>query len=234
MSRWEKLLLLVGLAAVDVWLLSNAQRVIYQGWQEWVFDRQSHGEPADFQAFLDEKKYVIELRLGMIAPQPPRMTVATPAPPAGAAPGAGKPTPPAGSHIAGPNEVVGRLSIPRLRVSEMVRQGVGEDTLRVALGHIPGTPLPGQAGNVGIAGHRDTLFRALGRIHKDDLIVFETVSAKYEYRVRSTEIVSPRKVSVLDSKASPELTLVTCYPFHYVGSAPQRFIVKARQKAGTT
>lgn len=112
----------------------------------------------------------------------------------------------------------------------MVRQGVGEDTLRVALGHIPTTALPGESGNVGIAGHRDTLFRPLQKVRRNDLIVFETRSGKYVYRVQSTKVVGPKDVDVLEPKSSPELTLVTCYPFYYVGSAPERFIVEARQE----
>jgi sortase A len=111
----------------------------------------------------------------------------------------------------------------------MVREGTGEKTLGLALGHIPGTSLPGQKGNVGVAGHRDTLFRGLREIGKNDLIQFETFEGNYAYRVETTEIVRPQDVSVLNTREYPELTLVTCYPFHYVGSAPQRFIVKARQ-----
>jgi len=124
---------------------------------------------------------------------------------------------------------VGRLIIPRLRLRAMVREGTSEATLSLAAGHIPSTSLPGQQGNVGVAGHRDTLFRGLKDIHKNDLILFETLAGKYSYRVESTKIVKPEDVSVLSPGSFPELTLVTCYPFHYIGNAPDRFIVKARQ-----
>lgn len=124
---------------------------------------------------------------------------------------------------------LGRLTIPRLKLRAMVREGVGEDTLSLALGHIPDTAMPGQPGNVGLAGHRDTIFRALRGIRKNDLIVFETRRARYTYRVEGIGIVKPENVSVLKASSAPELTLVTCYPFRYVGSAPDRFIVKARQ-----
>ena len=110
----------------------------------------------------------------------------------------------------------------------VVREGAGEDTLDVALGHIPGTALPGQPGNVGIAGHRDTLFRGLRKIEKNDVIEFQTPAGSYSYKVESTEIVKPEDVGVLDASEHPEMTLVTCYPFYYVGAAPSRFIVKAR------
>lgn len=204
-SRWiEKAFVVVGLAAVDVWLLSHAEEAIYQAWQTRLFDQEVQGRAAT--------------ALPPASPAPPQ-SPASPAP-------AVSPPP-----LATPdNTILGRLSIPRLGLSAMVRQGVGDDTLRVALGHIPTTALPGETGNVGIAGHRDTLFRPLRHVHKNDLIVFETRSDKYVYRVQSTRVVGPRDVEVLDSKSSPELTLVTCYPFYYVGSAPERFIVEARQE----
>jgi len=125
-------------------------------------------------------------------------------------------------------DLVGRLVIPRLNLRAMVCEGAGEDTLDVALGHIPGTALPGQNGNVGIAGHRDTLFRALRKIARNDQIEFQTPSGSYIYDVESTEIVPPESVGVLAPSKHPEITLVTCYPFYYVGSAPDRFVVKAR------
>src|SRR6202041_1007025 len=93
--------------------------------------------------------------------------------------------------------LLGRLAIPRLNLRAVVREGAGEDTLDVALGHIPGTALPGQAGNVGVAGHRDTLFRGLRKIEKNDVIEFQTPAGSYSYKVESTQIVKPKDVSVL-------------------------------------
>jgi sortase A len=127
------------------------------------------------------------------------------------------------------NSLVGRLSIPRLHLTAMVREGDAESTLSIAAGHIPGTALPGQKGNVGVAGHRDAIFRGLREVRKDDVIQFETVEGNHLYQVEGTEIVKPTQVSVLKPGKHPELTLVTCYPFYYVGSAPDRFIVKARE-----
>jgi sortase A len=137
-------------------------------------------------------------------------------PPASAAPGL--------EHGA----TIGRLAIPRLHLRAMVLEGAGGDTLAVALGHVPGTALPGQPGNVVIAGHRDALFRCLRDISKDDLIVFQTIRGSYTYHVEDTAIVRPRDIAVLASGTHSEMTLITCYPFHYVGSAPDRFIVRAR------
>jgi sortase A len=125
--------------------------------------------------------------------------------------------------------VIGRLQIPRLKLSVMVREGADERTLSRAVGHIPGTALPGKMGNVGLAGHRDTFFRALRDIREDDAIEFETTHGAYRYVVKSTKIVGPRDVSVLAASGGENLTLVTCYPFYYVGSAPKRFIVRAAQ-----
>ena len=127
--------------------------------------------------------------------------------------------------------VIGRLEIPRLNLSVMVREGADEGTLSRAVGHIPGTALPGKMGNVGLAGHRDTFFRALRNIREDDAIEFETTHGAYRYVVKSTKIVTPRDVSVLAASGGENLTLVTCYPFYYVGSAPKRFIVRAAQVA---
>jgi sortase A len=124
--------------------------------------------------------------------------------------------------------LIGRLAIPRLNMRAVVREGAGQDTLDVALGHIPGTALPGQPGNAGIAGHRDTLFRGLRKIEKDDVIEFQTPSGSYNYQVESTDIVKPDNVAVLHAGLHSEMNMVTCYPFYYVGSAPDRFIVKAR------
>jgi sortase A len=123
--------------------------------------------------------------------------------------------------------LVGRIQIPRLGISAIVREGEDADTLRKAVGHIPGTALPGASGNVGLAAHRDTYFRPLKDIRKGDLIRVATLSGRHEYRVESTEIVTPADVRVLDPTREPSLTLVTCYPFYYVGPAPKRFIVHA-------
>ncbi|HEX3556070.1 MAG TPA: class D sortase [Thermoanaerobaculia bacterium] len=123
--------------------------------------------------------------------------------------------------------LVGRIAIPRLDVSTIVLEGVDATTLRRGAGHIPETSLPGDRGNVGIAAHRDSFFRALKDIRKDDLIRLETLEGTFQYRVDWTRIVTPEDTEVLDDTAAPALTLVTCYPFYYVGSAPKRFIVRA-------
>ena len=124
-------------------------------------------------------------------------------------------------------ELVGRMEIPRLGVSVIVAEGADEATLRRATGHIQGTQLPGRAGNVGIAGHRDTLFRPLRNVRQDDVITLTTLQGQYRYRVVSTKVVSPYDVAVLNPDGHEILTLVTCYPFYFIGPAPDRFIVRA-------
>ena len=127
------------------------------------------------------------------------------------------------------NGLLGRMDIPRLGVSVVVAEGTAEATLRRAGGHITGTSFPGQRGNVGIAGHRDTLFRPLRNIRQDDVITLTTLAGEYRYRVTTTEIVSPTDVTVLQSDGHEILTLVTCHPFYFVGPAPNRFIVRAER-----
>jgi sortase A len=122
---------------------------------------------------------------------------------------------------------IGRIEIPRLRVSAIVRAGSDARTLRLAVGHIPGTALPGHVGNVGLAGHRDTFFRRLQNIRTDDEIRITTPAETFTYRVERVDVVRPTDTWVLEPTAQPMLTLVTCYPFTYVGSAPKRFIVTA-------
>jgi sortase A len=132
------------------------------------------------------------------------------------------------------NGLLGRMEIPRLGISVIVAEGTDERTLRRAGGHIAGTSFPGQRGNVGIAGHRDTLFRPLRNIRQNDVITVTTLAGEYRYRVTSTEIVSPTDVTVLQSDGHETLTLVTCYPFYFVGPAPDRFIVRAERVIGNT
>lgn len=122
---------------------------------------------------------------------------------------------------------IGALSVDRLGLSTIVRQGDSEAILRLGAGHIPGTALPGENGNVGIAGHRDTVFRPLRRVRAGDIIALATPAGELRYRVRWTRTVSPADVSVLAPTEDPSLTLVTCYPFRFVGHAPKRFVVRA-------
>ena len=123
--------------------------------------------------------------------------------------------------------LVGRIEVPRLRLSALAREGVDVRTLRGSVGHVPGTALPGEPGNAAFAAHRDTFFRPLAGIRKGDTVLVTTPDGVHSYRVFGTRVVTPTEVSVLRSGQRSQLTLVTCYPFDYVGSAPQRFVVQA-------
>lgn len=125
--------------------------------------------------------------------------------------------------------LIGRVEVARLGMSAIVMEGTSASTLRRAAGHILGTALPGQHGNVGISGHRDTFFRPLRNIAAGDIISLTTTTGEYRYRVVATNVVAPEDVGVLAQGAGEKLTLVTCYPFYFVGPAPNRFIVRAER-----
>lgn len=128
--------------------------------------------------------------------------------------------------------VLGKIDIPQVGISAMIAEGDDRRTLMRAVGHIPGTAMPGQAGNVVLAAHRDTFFRPLHKIHKGDAIELITWNGSYRYRVESIQVVRPKDIGVLEPTSESTLTLVTCYPFYFVGSAPRRFIVRARLMSG--
>jgi len=139
----------------------------------------------------------------------------------------------ASSHSAanrGPQlgEPVAKLAIPRLGTELYVFEGTDDKDLRLGPGHMPGTALPGQKGNCVIAGHRDTHFRVLQKIRQGDDITLETGGGRFVYTVDRTEIVRPTNTSSLQPTRSGVLNLITCYPFYYLGNAPERFVVRAR------
>ena len=127
-------------------------------------------------------------------------------------------------------DVLGRVDIPRLGISVAVLQGTSSRTLRLGAGHIEGTPLPGDIGNSGIAGHRDTFFRELKDLRENDEIQLQTPTELIHYEVDWVKVVDPDDITVLEpSPSGSTLTLVTCYPFYFVGSAPNRFVVRAHK-----
>lgn len=139
------------------------------------------------------------------------------------------PDAPAINHIVPEGGVIGRIEIGRLGVSAMVVEGDSASLLRQAIGHVPETAMPGEQGNMALTGHRDTFFRPLRNIREGDVITLETAGGQYQYEVESTEIVPPSATEVLQSSGQQELTLITCYPFYFVGPAPDRFVVRARK-----
>jgi sortase A len=122
---------------------------------------------------------------------------------------------------------IARLDAASVALSATVLEGSDDGTLSRAAGHIEDTAFPGERGNMGIAGHRDTVFRPLRRLHVGDALTLTTPDRVFHYRVSTTEIVGPEDVYVLDPTSRPAITLVTCYPFEFIGHAPRRFIVRA-------
>jgi sortase A len=183
-----------------------------QSYDNWVFEQHIAGRPnADLADYLRERS-----PFTFLVKDESAASSTTPSLP--------------GTHPVTPqyDALLGRIEISRLNLSAMVREGVDSRTLSNSVGHVPSTPLPGHSGNFALAAHRDTLFRALKDIRLDDLITFESQNQTYTYRVYHTLIVKPTDVAVLQSDGHESLTLITCYPFYYIGSAPKRFIVQAR------
>lgn len=202
------------------WVLRWTQRVLltcaasllgYCGFalfDAWAFDKR---ESLEFERWLQKERGI-----SRVAPQ--------------AVPPAPRQGPPA-TAIDG---LIGRMEITRLRISAVVIEGTAAATLRRAVGHIFGTGLPGEPGNIGLAGHRDTFFRPLRNIRRDDVITITTLRGDYRYRVVSTSVVDSHDIAVLNPDGTEVLTLVTCHPFYLLGSAPNRFIVRAKRIAADT
>jgi len=208
----EWFFLLFGLAALDIYIWINASTFLSQAYADWAFDQQLRSLPPSLGGFAGD-----EMR-SLLGKDQPKVEMYSPK---------GEPMASTDGKPFSPSAVIGRLDILNLHLTAMVREGADSGTLRRAVGHIPGTALPGKIGNVGLAGHRDTFFRALRNIQPDDAIELQTERGNYRYLVKSTSIVGPRDVRVLAASNQATLTLVTCYPFYYVGSAPKRFVVLA-------
>ena len=193
---------------------------IFQSYQHWRFDQSlRHRLPSLEPLIVRWGDHVLGaiMKTPDARPQQERAQAHTPALPGS------RPAPrslPNGS-------VIGEMRIPRIGMSVMVLEGDDEAILEKAVGHVPSTALPGAAGNVAVAGHRDTFFRALKEIRPNDEITLTTTGGAYNYRVETIEKVGPKDVQVLAPSDHPTLTLITCYPFNYIGAAPQRFIVQA-------
>jgi sortase A len=197
----ERALLVVGLACLAAWASACANRTLYQVTEERQFEAAIEAEIE--RALMAERHDVGEWSAQRVdAYEATRDR---------------------------PVEALGRLDIPDAGVSVMVLEGTDDETLDRAVGRIPGTARIGEPGNLGIAGHRDGFFRGLRHLTRGDEITLATLEGVTRYRVSALSIVEPEAVEVLDPTPAPTLTLVTCYPFYYVGSAPRRYIVHAEQ-----
>lgn len=220
--RWgEYFFLVTGFLCLAVVLFTMAQSSVYQSFENYRLEQNLNGREATIagyvRSFFGEVNEAPMDADKRVAEAPNEKEESRPQPAARIIP------------EVPPGDVVGRIEIPRLGISAIVREGVDHKTLGRAVGHVPSTALPGASGNVAVAAHRDTFFRPVRDIRKGDVIRMVTDHGTYEYHVESMKIVTPRDVEVLDPTKQPMMTLVTCYPFNYIGSAPKRFIVRARQ-----
>ncbi|MBZ5673771.1 MAG: class D sortase [Acidobacteriia bacterium] len=196
------LLIVGGVAGMLVWLWGLSDGAVYQYTQGAQFTREAAG--SDFGIAGNKAVADASPRSGFsnwIAPVLP------------------KPDP----------LLLGRLEIPSVQLTVMMREGIDESSLRKAAGHLPSSALPGEAGNVVVLGHRDTFFRPLRGIAQGDPIRVKTRSGSFQYVVDSIQVVPPEQsLSFQEDMPAKSLTLITCFPFDYVGPAPRRFIVRAR------
>ena len=234
LRRLRLMLLIIGILGAGYYCYTLCDQYIYQSFENWAFDQHIAGHKSvSFDDYIRE-----QTPFGFVFGKA-RAPAARPAAPAVSPHSA----PPPSSIVEPPPEgaLLGRIEIKRLSLSAMVRQGVDAKMLSVAVGHVPSTALAGQVGNFAIAAHRDTLFRGLKDIRNGDLVTFTSETGSYTYKVLATKVVKPSDVSVLRpdggalipasvNSGSPDrlLTMITCYPFYYVGAAPKRFIVEAR------
>jgi len=203
--RWiRNALITIGIVLLSYTALVLLDRKMYQDDEGWRFERALKASTATVESSDQDQAFPVP---PLAVPESMRNESLT---------------------IANRNDApLGRIEISRIGLRAMIMEGIDEPTLRRAVGHIPGTALPGQKGNIGIAGHRDTLFRALRNIRLQDEIALTTSQGSYRYQVNATKIVDPAEVQVLDNPNSEVLTLITCYPFSFIGSAPRRFVVRA-------
>ena len=211
----EKFFLTAGLIALSICGATLLYSILLSAYDNWAFDQSLHGQHRIERAGGDPSML-------LAAPASARSRRnANVAAKAGAPKSGTAKTRPRGARLA-------RLQIPSVGLSVMVLDGTQEWILQRGAGHIEGTAYPGEPGNVAIAGHRDRSFRKLKNVGKNDWIVLQTPGRTYRYRVEDISIVKPNDVSVLKPTTEPSLTLVTCYPFYYIGHAPQRYIIKAQ------
>ncbi len=228
LHRIKRFLLVAGLICVGFYLYTLGNQYVYQAYENWAFDQEISGRTG-----VTFTEYVKEKIPDGLWPAAKPLTVT--------APSLSQTAPVDTTPRLAEGDLVARVSIPRLDLSAIVREGVSARTLSTSVGHIPATALPGNIGNFAIAAHRDTLFRALKDIRLGDQVTVESRSRRYVYEVVATKIVRPSDVGVLRADggglyaaaakgdgSERLLTMITCYPFYYVGSAPKRFVVESR------
>jgi sortase A len=205
--HWSRnILFVIGILALGYYGYAVVDARIFQAYQTRQFEQAVSRSPLDSS--------LVETS------NPQLYNAATPLPVAHA-------TAPSSGTFVRPVKVLGQIEIRKIGLAVMILDSIDSHSLRRAVGHVPDTALPGQPGNVVIAGHRDTFFRDLRKITKNDEILLKTFQGPIRYVIDFSEVVGPNDTEVLEPSSDSILTLVTCYPFHYVGDAPKRFIVRA-------
>lgn len=239
---WEKLFLFGGIVALLIYAAGFGHSHFFRSYDQWAFDRSLKGDPANVTAFLGHLAGFASREAGLANRENKLPAIGhNPTSVTGRSreeliPGEGPDqdkwaTERVRSYqrsLSKTSLPLARLEIPAIDLSAMVLEGTDTWTLNRGVGHIRGTSPPGVKGNTGIAGHRDGFFRGLRNISKNDKIVLTTADGTYHYRVANIKIVSPNHTEVLAPTPEPSLTLVTCYPFFFVGDAPKRYIVTSR------
>jgi sortase A len=214
-SLAERVLLALGVVLLAFYAAATLHGSFSQAYESWAFDRARAGEPTSVKRFV-----VASARERLALPEEK-----------------------ADTHEWSPKRTqqykqslsertvtpLGRLDIPSVGLRVIVLDGTDDWTLNRAVGRIEGTAMPGEAGNLGIAGHRDGFFRPLRNLKVGEKIQLETLQGPHTYRVKAINIVDPSNVELLKPTVQPTLTLVTCYPFYFIGNAPKRFVVTAEQ-----
>jgi LPXTG-site transpeptidase (sortase) family protein len=234
LERW---LMIVGVVCLGYFAYHTVAAWHFQRQQMAAFEARlashagrPHGAPQKQEPGVGSRASSAPVLASRDGRPPDRARPATPTPAARddrAARGAASVTAPIARASVSRDNVLALLTIPRLGISTAVLSGDDQATLDLAAGHLPDTPKPWEAGNSAVAAHRDGLFRPLRKVRVGDEVRVQTEHGDFSYRVRETKIVSPDDLSVLAPQGGNTLTLITCYPFSFVGHAPKRFIVHA-------
>jgi sortase A len=198
------LLIFAGVSAVLVWLWVLSDGAVYQYVQETHFASETAGANREARPQIDNPPFepFVLSQPGRLLPNLAKRALRDPL-------------------------ILGRLEVPSVHLTVMVREGVDAGTLRKAVGHLPSSAWPGQPGNFVLLGHRDTFFRPLRDLARGDSLRFRTAQGSVEYIVDSIKVVPPEAVTI-ERPAGAISTLITCFPFNFVGQAPRRFVVRAR------
>src|SRR5579859_2882562 len=235
--------LVIGILGLGYYGYVQLQARAFQAYQSWRLDQLQQGKPASISLFVrqwipiprtEEPTQTTQIKQ-------PESQPGSQGGPTGSVGSSNTPSPDksqvqqsAPQPAVSEGSLIGRIKIPRIDLSAIVLEGIETQTLRLAVGHLPGTPLPGGKGNIDLAAHRDTFFRGLRKVRKGDMITLSTVSgAQYQYRVGSITVVSPNNTEILNASEGPGLNLITCFPFNYIGPAPRRFVVHADEIGDT-